>query len=1090
MAGLFGSGKSVVNEQERISEFQVNQATYGEVVPIVFGTTRISGNIIDYFNFTAVRHEESQSAGKGGKTTTTNVAYTYKAAVLVGLGEGPIDGIGRVWKDTDTVTDLTGVNLSLFNGAYGQLPWSYTQSVAPDRALPYSGLAYAAGYIDLNSSAGVPTFNFELMGLLRSSGDGTDCNPADVIAYIMSDRYNGMGMSASDIDAASLQVLRTYCAAADLLISLPATDKTPGYEIANTLCEALNCIVFCGQDGLKIIPRCDEAVTGNGVTYTPDLTPLYDLDEDDFIADDDGRHVRFERTDNADTYNQCQVEFINRSNSYETEKTDYQVASNVNRRGLRPMTRTYHFFHTKSRAAHVAQIQATKSCFNRLTHLFRLGESHCLLEPGDLVTLTTKYGPDKLDRVLVRIETFKELQDEEGYDVTATPVISGTYSPAKYATYEADRAYIDYNTSPGSINSPAIIEPPAALVTSGSGLELWVGASANDNFWGGCSVWVSDTGDSYIKVGVIKSRAKQGVLREALGITSDPFYGDNVINLKGGDAFSTADENADDVIVLHGGTASTAFVNAYCAGNAQSSSGENYTCGNAFVTTEGDIYDCGSVVAPVGDTYCCGDVGGGLEVALKVDMSKSLSKLESTTRSGADNFNTLCYVGGEEAEWISYERASLSGSYQYDIAYLRRGLYGSPITKHNATSNFLRIDKDAFFKYDFTADRIGKTYYLKFTSFNVFGTGEQDLSDVQVYQYKVVGRALYYALPDIANLQVTYKDGNAVMVWSPVNDPRTPVVYEIRKGGSSWATAQYVCRILETSYQPADNDIYWVSAAYNDIYATPSKYIYSDAPANVDITGARIAKNVVVVYDEAASYWPGALSGGAAVQNNVLTLGGEGYISTIPEIESVDSLIMWGGTPSMSGTYTLPDSHVIDLETAQLCNIGVSYKAAAQNVHETFDSIVDVDQLSAWDGNYLQSITVQPQINIADKNGVWSGWQDYIAGQYFGRRFNARLIYSTSDVNITPIISSLKITIDMPDKLDTGSVALGMNGSVITYNEKFVIAPNPVITIVNAQAGDTILLSEQSKAGFLVRVYNTVSTEFVSRTINWVAKGY
>ncbi len=1038
MAGLFGSGKSVVNEQERISEFQVNQATYGEVVPIVFGTTRISGNIIDYFNFTAVRHEESQSAGKGGKTTTTNVTYTYKAAVLVGLGEGPVDGIGRVWKDTDTVTDLTGANLSLFNGAYGQLPWSYTQSVAPDRALPYSGLAYVAGYIDLNSSAGVPTFNFELMGLLRSSGDGTDSNPADVIAYIMSDRYNGMGMSASDIDAACLQVLRTYCAAADLLISLPATDQTPGYEIANTLCEALNCIVFCGQDGLKIIPRCDEAVTGNGVTYTPDLTPLYDLDEDDFIADDDGRHVRFERTDNSDTYNQCQVEFINRANSYETEKTDYQVASDVNRRGLRPMTRTYHFFHTKSRAAHVAQIQATKSCFNRLTYLFRLGESHCLLEPGDLVTLTTKYGPDKLDRVLVRIETFKELQDEEGYDVTATPVICGTYSPAKYATYEADRAYIDYNATPGNINSPAIIEPPSGLVTSGSGLELWIGASGKEKLWGGCDVWVSDNGDSYKKMGTISAPTAQGYLTKMLPITDDPYIG-NVVVISGGNAFSKP----------------TGVI----------------SCGDAFTTA-----------------YEKTITAGGVAVGLSVDMSKSQKPLISTTQEGADNYNTLCYVGGDEAELISYETATLTGQYQYDLSYIRRGLYGTPITQHNATANFLRVDEKTMAQYPFTADKIGRKLYFKFTSFNVFGVGHQDLSEVNVYEYTIKGRALYYALPDLTGVQVTYQNGNAVIVWDPVNDFRTPIVYEVRKGGSAWENAQFVCRVSATNYQPPDNDLYWISAAYNDVYVSVAKWVYADNPSSVDVLGARIVKNVVVSYDEGAADWPGILGGGAAIRDGVLSLGGNGYVSTIPLMSAVDSIVMWGDVPTISGSYTLSDSHILDLEIAQACNIGVAYKAGAQKLGETFDNIVDVDKLLSWDGNYLQSITIQVYINVANSVGEWAGWQPYIPGEYYGRKFNVRIDYSTNDPNIVPVISKLVVTIDMPDKVDTGTLTTEAAGSTIIYATPFRVVPNPVVSIVNAQAGDLVVLTNETRNGFTVRITNNGIG--VARKVNWISKAY
>jgi hypothetical protein len=65
MGGLFGS-HNTVTEAEKVSQFQINSATYGEVVPIVLGTTRISGNIIDYYNFTAIDHSQTTRTGKGG----------------------------------------------------------------------------------------------------------------------------------------------------------------------------------------------------------------------------------------------------------------------------------------------------------------------------------------------------------------------------------------------------------------------------------------------------------------------------------------------------------------------------------------------------------------------------------------------------------------------------------------------------------------------------------------------------------------------------------------------------------------------------------------------------------------------------------------------------------------------------------------------------------------------------------------------------------------------------------------------------------------------------------------------------------------
>jgi hypothetical protein len=55
---------------------------------------------------------------------------------------------------------------------------------------------------------------------------------------------------------------------------------------------------------------------------------------------------------------------------------------------------------------------------------------------------------------------------------------------------------------------------------------------------------------------------------------------------------------------------------------------------------------------------------------LAVDVTQSSGTLNSGTQSDCDNFRTLCYVDGE---LISYEDATLTGAYRYDL-----GAHGSP----------------------------------------------------------------------------------------------------------------------------------------------------------------------------------------------------------------------------------------------------------------------------------------------------------------------------------------------------------------------------------------------------------------------------
>lgn len=665
MAGLFSKSQNTVTEQERISGFQVNQATYGAVVPIVFGTTRISGNILDYYDFTAIQHSETTRTGKGGGgSSSTNITYTYKAAVLVGLCEGQITSVGRVWQGSDTITTLAALGFTLFSGAVGQSAWDYTQTKLPAHSLPYSGLAYVAGYVDLTSNGGMYTYNFEVAGLLR---DGDDCNPADICNYIMTDSVNGIGITG--VNSTALANFHSFAAAADLLGSMPLTDQSKAYTIVNNLCEACDVMVFDSQGELKFVPRCEDTITGNGVTYTPDLTVQYDLDEDDFLPFDDGVLVQFERTSQAETYNQATVEFINRANNYETETVDKQVLADVSTRGLRPAgTKTYHFFHTKARAEQVATRLALKSCYDRVTYEFRLPWNYGLLEPGDIVTLSLSSGPLLLNRVPVRIETVEEDDDGE-LEITAKPLLSGVATPARYTVYDSDRASRDFNVSPGASTAPAIIDLPTVL-TDGI-IKTSIATSGGSN-WGGANVWVSDDGNTYKQVGSLSAKSRYGTLTASLP-----------------DSATTIDATN----------------------------------------------------------------------TLSVDLSISGGTLSGGTQADAQNYRTLCWVDGEI---IAYATATLTGANKYNLSYLVRGCYGTPITSHTAGTEFVRLDSELF-GYSHSLADIGKTVYVKLQGFNVYGAGVEDLSDVTACQHTIQ----QYFVPQVSGLTCSqaYRETGATITY-------------------------------------------------------------------------------------------------------------------------------------------------------------------------------------------------------------------------------------------------------------------------------------------------------------------------------------
>jgi hypothetical protein len=948
-------GKTTRTSDTKIAEFKINTATYGLPVPFVAGTARISPNVIDWFDFVATPHTDSQRTGKGGGSRTEHTTYTYTAAVLLGLAEGPIGGVGKVWADDKIHNNISKINLTLFNGALGQAPWAYTQSSKPERALPYSGLAYAAGVMDLNSEGGLPQLNLEIKGMLRDTGDGVDVNPADLIAFVCTNPLNGVGFGGGGINAVLLERYKTYCKAANLLITVALTETKKAYEIINEICEATNTIVFWSQNELKLIPRCDERLERDGAIYEPDNIPLYDLDERDFIDAGRAALVEFERADNAEAYNHVPVEFINRANGYEKETVDGEILSDINRRGRRSKSAiNIPYLCTKARAQFVADLLVTISLYGRNKYIFKLGWAHCLLEPGDFVTI---FDPVIMSKpVPVLIDEVEESEDGD-LEVVAIGRRPGANSAPRYAVHEAERPTIDYNVAPGNVNQPVMFEPPGIME---NGMVIYIGVSGGPN-WGGCTVWVSDDNLSYKQIGVIENPARQGVLASQLYSGDDP---------------DTANE-------------------------------------------------------------------------LTVNMSMSRLPLNSGTQADADNFNTLCYVGGE---LISYKTAELIAANRYKLTYLRRGVYGTQIRLHGAGEQFLRVDQSILFSHPITEAQIGKKIYLKFTSWNIFKSAEQSLANVGPFTYYIKGTALTAPLPNVTDLRTYYENGNMFLIWSKVDDFRSPIEYEIRKG-PSWVSAEILGRTFNTSFQLQGNGRYWVTAAY--------KTVHSATPAELLITGARYTQNVLAGYDEEDTGWLGTVSGNAALV--------------------IDEIRLINVTDACQGIYQIPEAHKIDIGYPALCHISINYTAYGDSLTVTFDDVESVDDLLSWDGDYNTQVGFRVQIGIDGGE-----WQNFYAGQYHGQVFDFRVILETYSAEYTAVLNGFAFTIDAPDLIESKKITVPAEGLTVTYDAHFHGVPEPQITIFDAQQDDQVVLTQQVLTGFTVQIKN--AGVGVQRDINYLAQ--
>lgn len=160
-----------IGEVGRLDGLSVMESREGAGIPRVYGRYRIGGQVIWATHLKEASRDRSVG-GKGGPSVTE---YSYTISFAVGLCEGEISGLERIWANGEPLS-LADVNYRLYRGSEDQLAdplIEASEGVAP----AYRGLAYIV-FEDLPLDAygaRLPQLSFEVTppvaGSKRSLGD-------------------------------------------------------------------------------------------------------------------------------------------------------------------------------------------------------------------------------------------------------------------------------------------------------------------------------------------------------------------------------------------------------------------------------------------------------------------------------------------------------------------------------------------------------------------------------------------------------------------------------------------------------------------------------------------------------------------------------------------------------------------------------------------------------------------------------------------------------------------------------------------------------------------------------------------------------
>lgn len=545
MGFLFAKSKNVVPE---FTGLQVNTAVNALAVPLVYGCPRITWNIMYANGFTATPIKQS-SGGKGlltgGKGQTTG--YKYNVTLLGALGEGIIDAPIVIFDDAQvytlsTIPSGSGKAYTFFDGGGDNaLPWGVVTATWPSDAFAYPNTAYlACDNYPLDSSGTIPQLGFVCQGRymatsplnLYTAPDGStwylDADPSEVIYDFLTNADYGAGFPIALLDYINTlfttadgfnpvigdATVSTYCQAIGLAWSVVLNNTEPASSVLDRWCKNLVVAPVWTGAILKFIPYFDSTSNTNpgwsagaGVAlkyYTPDITPLFDLTDDDFLQPEKGEDpIVITRVDPADARNYFKINFRDRFNLFNDNLAEASDENQIELYGPRvdKMSEADEFT-LIAYAAVSAQLQLQRSIAIRNTFTWKLSWVWAFLDPMDIVTLSDEIIG--LNKFPVRITSIEE--DEKGLlTFIAEEFPIGAASATMYSRQNnAPPQTFLTNAIPGAVNTPFIFEPTLAMLTA-QGLTtptVAVGASGGpagtfDPNWGGCQVYISNDNITY-----------------------------------------------------------------------------------------------------------------------------------------------------------------------------------------------------------------------------------------------------------------------------------------------------------------------------------------------------------------------------------------------------------------------------------------------------------------------------------------------------------------------------------------------------------------------------------------------------------------
>lgn len=388
----------------------------------------------------------------------------------------------------------------------------------------------------------------------------------------------------------------------------------------------------------------------------------------------------------------------------------------------------------------------------------------------------------------------------------------------------------------------------------------------------------------------------------------------------------------------------------------------------------------------------------------------------------------------------------------------------------------------------------GATYEVRARSINSFGVR----STFTTGSHQVVGKT---APPeDVTNFTGNVVGGALVLSWTPVGDLDLSH-YRIRyASGTNGVTYQDAINLVEKVPRPGNTAIVPARTGTYFIKAIDKLDLASINPATITITtnvaGVEALNNVETVTENPT--FGGTFDDVVLREDDALILDTSiNFDSALGNFDDAGGLFDGGGgNVDLEGFYYFANS--VDLGAKFTSRLTAILGVSRIDYVNTFDEATGLfdsrDGFFDGDVNAFDDTDAELQVRTTDDDPAgaptWSSWRPFVVGDYSARAFEFRVRMTTTDTQASPVVSEVSVTVDMPDRVVSGSdISSGAGAYAVTFSPAFKIVPAIGISATDLATGDYYEISSKTASGFTITFKNSGGSA-VDRTFDYVAKGY